>query len=153
MPNITRTVEGLKNGTVIDHIPAGQGMKILRLFELDALGERVTVGFNLTSRHMGSKDLIKVENVALTEVQANELALFAPKATVNVIADFQVVKKHKLEMPETVEGIFACPNSNCISHVEPVSSFFYVEAHGNDTNLKCKYCEKGFSKDIVTELR
>lgn len=151
--NITRTVEGLKNGTVIDHIPAGQGMKILRLFELDALGERVTVGFNLTSRHMGSKDLIKVENVALTEVQANELALFAPKATVNVIADFQVVKKHKLEMPETVEGIFACPNSNCISHVEPVSSFFYVEAHGNDTNLKCKYCEKGFSKDIVTELR
>jgi aspartate carbamoyltransferase regulatory subunit len=91
--------------------------------------------------------------VALTEVQANELALFAPKATVNVIADFQVVKKHKLEMPETVEGIFACPNSNCISHVEPVSSFFYVEAHGNDTNLKCKYCEKGFSKDIVTELR
>jgi aspartate carbamoyltransferase regulatory subunit len=150
--NLTRNVEALKSGTVIDHIPAGQGMKILRLFDLAGLGERVTVGFNLSSRHMGRKDLIKVENVALTEEQANELALFAPKATVNVIEDFQVVKKHKLELPDTVVGIFACPNSNCISHVEPVPSFFYVQAGGNDTKLKCKYCEKGFSKDIVTEL-
>ncbi|AXK38989.1 aspartate carbamoyltransferase regulatory subunit [Crenobacter cavernae] len=149
---LTRTVEGLKNGTVIDHIPAGQGLRILRLFKLAELGERVNVGFNLTSRHMGVKDLIKVENVELTEAQANELALFAPRATVNVIRDSEVAKKHKLAMPATIEGIFACPNSNCISHVEPVDSFFYVTPQGNDVKLKCKYCEKGFSKDIVTAV-
>ncbi|OWY38022.1 aspartate carbamoyltransferase regulatory subunit [Xenophilus sp. AP218F] len=149
----TRTVEALKQGTVIDHIPAGQGVKILRLFKLTETGERVTVGLNLVSRHMGSKDIIKVENVALTEEQANELALFAPKATVNVIDNFEVVKKHKLALPDTIEGIFACPNSNCISHNEPVKSFFYVKAHGHDTKMKCKYCEKVFSKDIVAEVR
>ncbi len=149
----TRTVEALKQGTVIDHIPAGQGLKILQLFHFVDSGERVTVGLNLSSRHMGAKDLIKVENVALTEEQANELALFAPKATVNVIENYQVVKKHKLELPETVEGIFACPNSNCISHKEPVSSFFYVSVKKSDTKMKCKYCEKGFSKDIVVDVR
>ncbi|HJV07380.1 MAG TPA: aspartate carbamoyltransferase regulatory subunit [Chromobacteriaceae bacterium] len=149
----TRTVEALKQGTVIDHIPAGQGLRILHLFKLTETGERVTVGLNLSSRHMGAKDIIKVENIALTEDQANELALFAPKATVNVIENFEVVKKHKLEMPESIEGIFACPNSNCISHNEPVNSFFYVKSQQNDTKMKCKYCEKSFSKDIVVDVR
>ncbi|BBF87527.1 aspartate carbamoyltransferase regulatory chain PyrI [Aquitalea magnusonii] len=149
----TRTVEALKQGTVIDHIPAGQGVNILRLFKLAETGERITVGLNLSSRHMGAKDIIKVENVALTEEQANELALFAPKATVNVIDNFEVVKKHKLELPESIEGIFACPNSNCISHAEPVKSFFSVRAHAKDIKMKCKYCEKVFSKDIVAVVR
>lgn len=149
----TRTVEALKEGTVIDHIPAGQGLNILRLFRLAELGERVTVGLNLNSRHMGAKDLIKVENVALTEEQANELALFAPKATVNVINNFEVVKKHQLELPQAIEGIFDCPNSNCISHNEPVASYFYVKTHGHDTKLKCRYCEKVFTRDIVAEVK
>ncbi|KJV31811.1 aspartate carbamoyltransferase regulatory subunit [Aquitalea magnusonii] len=149
----TRTVEALKQGTVIDHIPAGQGVNILRLFKLAETGERITVGLNLSSRHMGAKDIIKVENVALTEEQANELALFAPKATVNVIDNFEVVKKHKLELPESIEGIFACPNSNCISHAEPVKSFFSVRAQSKDVKMKCKYCEKVFSKDIVAVVR
>lgn len=149
----TRTVEALKEGTVIDHIPAGQGLNILRLFRLAELGERVTVGLNLNSRHMGSKDMIKVENVALTEEQANELALFAPKATVNVIKNFEVVKKHLLELPQAIEGIFDCPNSNCASHNEPVASYFYVKTHGNDTKMKCRYCEKVFTRDIVAEVK
>ncbi|WP_249604864.1 aspartate carbamoyltransferase regulatory subunit [Chromobacterium sp. IRSSSOUMB001] len=149
----TRTVEALKQGTVIDHIPAGQGLVILRLFKLSETGERVTVGLNLSSRHMGAKDIIKVENIALSEEQANELALFAPQATVNVIDNFEVVKKHKLALPDTIEGIFSCPNSNCISHNEPVTSFFYVKPQVRDTKMKCKYCEKVFSRDIVAEVR
>ncbi len=148
-----RNVEALKSGTVIDHIPAGQGLRILRLFQLTEYRERVTVGLNLPSGHMGSKDLIKVENVVLSEEQANELALFAPRGTVSVIEDFAVVRKQKLAIPDTVEGIFACPNSNCVSHVEPVQSHFSVRVTEHDTKMKCKYCEKVFSKDIVVDVR
>lgn len=148
-----RNVEALKSGTVIDHIPTGQGLRILRLFQLAEYRERVTVGLNLPSGHMGTKDLIKVENVALTEAQANELALFAPRGTVSVIEDHVVVRKQKLEIPATVEGIFACPNSNCVSHVEPVQSHFTVRVTEHDTKMKCKYCEKVFSKDIVVDVR
>ena len=34
-----------------------------------------------------------MENLVLTEEQANELALLAPKCTVSVIEDFEVVRK------------------------------------------------------------
>ena len=148
-----RNVEALKNGTVIDHIPAGMGLRILDLFELTRYGERVTVGLNLSSGHMGSKDLIKVENLVLTEEQANELALLAPKCNVSVIEDFEVVRKQKLAIPAEVTDLFACPNSNCVSHVEPVKSHFSVRVTEHDTKMKCKYCEKVFSKDIVVAVR
>ncbi|MCR6556363.1 aspartate carbamoyltransferase regulatory subunit, partial [Aeromonas sp. CPF2-S1] len=109
-------VEAIRHGSVIDHVPAGQGIKILKLFQLIETQERITVGFNLKSGALGKKDLIKIENTRLTEQQANQLALFAPKATVNIIEDFVVVKKHQLALPEFIEGVFHCPNSNCISH-------------------------------------
>jgi len=145
-------VEAICNGSVIDHIPAGQGIKILKLFHLLDTQQRITVGLNLPSAALGAKDLIKVENIALTEAQANQLALFAPKATVNLIKDFKVVKKHQLQLPEFIEGIFACPNSNCISHREPVRSRFSVRQVHGDVRMKCKYCEKSFTKEIVSEL-
>ena len=143
-------VEAIRNGSVIDHIPAGQGIKILKLFHLLDTKERITVGLNLPSAALGAKDLIKVENTSLTGSQANQLALFAPDATVNIIEDFMVVKKHLLSLPESISGVFACPNSNCISHTEPVDSCFSVREAKGDVRMKCKYCEKSFTKEIVS---
>ena len=150
----TLKVEALANGTVIDHIPAGQGRRILKLFRMSESGERIYIGFNLPSRRTGKKDLIKVENITFTPAQANQLALFAPNATVNVIRNFEVVEKHKLELPNQIEGVFSCPNSNCISHNEPVRSRFSVRrAKDGSVRMKCHYCEKSFSQDIVAELQ
>ncbi|MGL5815305.1 MULTISPECIES: aspartate carbamoyltransferase regulatory subunit [Aeromonas] len=144
-------VEAIRQGSVIDHIPAGQGIKILKLFQLIETQERITVGFNLKSGALGKKDLIKIEHTRLTEQQANQLALFAPKATVNIIEDFVVVKKHQLALPEFITGVFHCPNSNCISHNEPVDSYFRVREVKGAVRMKCKYCEKSFTQDIVSE--
>ena len=146
----TLKVEALKDGTAIDHIPAGLGTRILHMFKLDESGQRLYMGFNLPSQQLGKKDLIKVENVLLTQEQANQLALFAPLATVNVIKNFEVVEKHKLELPNHIECVYACPNSNCISHNEPVLSYFMVRRTKLGTvRMKCKYCEKTFNQDIV----
>lgn len=144
------SVEALTNGTVIDHIPAGQGLVILRQFGLNDLGERVTVGFNLRSSAMGQKDIIKVTNVFFSQEEANQLALFAPQATVNVIKDYAVVEKHTLTLPSEVKQVFRCPNSNCASHTEPVASWFYVKQRQGRTKLKCHYCEKTYSRELVT---
>ena len=144
-----RSVEAIEDGTVIDHIPAGQGLNILRQFQLDQLGKRITVGFNLHSGNMGQKDLIKVEGVHFNAAEANRLALFAPNATVNVIEDFKVVRKFSLRLPETIAGVFTCPNSNCASHGEPVQSLFYVKNGSAQTKLKCHYCEKTYSRELV----
>jgi aspartate carbamoyltransferase regulatory subunit len=144
-------VEAIKNGSVIDHIPANLGIKILKLFNLEDSNQRVTVGLNLPSSELGHKDLIKIENVFLNEDQANQLALYAPHATVNQIENYEVSKKLKLTLPQKVTAVFACPNSNCITHNEPVNSSFAVVARNELVQLKCKYCEKSFSREIMTE--
>jgi len=144
-------VEAIKNGTVIDHIPAKVGIKVLRRFDMHNTQQKVTIGLNLPSSALGHKDLLKIENVFINEEQANKLALYAPHATVNQIENYEVVKKLALELPEKINNVFACPNTNCISHNEPVESSFSVFEKNNDIRLKCKYCEKVFSREIVTE--
>ena len=145
------SVEAIQHGTVIDHIPAGRGLAILRQFKLLHYGSAVTVGFNLPSKSHGSKDIIKISGVHLDEKAANRLALFAPEATVNLIENFQVVRKLHLKMPDTICEVFRCPNPNCASHSEPVTSRFYVRQSGSQTKLKCHYCEKNFPREFVTE--
>lgn len=144
-------VEAIKNGSVIDHIPAHVGIKVLKLFRMHKSEQRITMGLNLPSSALGAKDLIKIENVYITEDQANQLALYAPNATVNQIEDYEVTKKLALDFPDKIEAVFSCPNTNCISHGEPVDSSFSVIKKVDDIQLKCKYCEKVFSREIVTE--
>ncbi len=145
------SVEAIQNGTVIDHIPAGKGLAILRQFKLLHYGSAVTVGFNLPSKTQGSKDIIKITGVWLDDTAANRLALFAPEAVVNVIEDFKVVSKRHLTMPSEISEVFRCPNTNCASHGEPVKSRFYVRTKSAQTRLKCHYCEKTFSRESVAE--
>ena len=149
----TLKVEALKSGTVIDHIPAGQGRRVLKLFRLSESGERIYIGFNLPSQRIGCKDLIQLANIQPTPEEANQLALFAPCATVNVIQDFQIAKKYQLGLPEVVTGMLNCPNTNCITHNEPVTSQFRVSQRSGEVRLKCKYCEKTFARDTFEQLK
>jgi len=71
MENKKLSVEAIENGTVIDHIPAGLGLAILRQFKLLHYGSAVTVGFNLPSKTQGSKDIIKISGVAFDDAAAN----------------------------------------------------------------------------------
>ena len=145
-------VEAICIGTVIDHIPAGQGIKILKQLQLLSGDLRITVGFNLPSKELGFKDIIKIENKVLSENEINQLSIFAPAATINIINDYTVTGKAKMAVPDVLAGVFECPNSNCITHNEPVNTLFYVRQHKEHTQLRCKYCEKNFSKDIVTGI-
>ncbi|GAA5219255.1 aspartate carbamoyltransferase regulatory subunit [Corallincola platygyrae] len=147
------TVEAITHGTVIDHIPAGQGVRILRFFQLTDGQERITVGLNLRSKNSGVKDIIKIENTVFTAEQANQLALFAPNATVNLINNYEVVDKFRVSLPDQINAVLSCPNSNCISHDEPVDSKFYVAVKQSKVKLKCHYCEKSFSERLFKELK
>lgn len=142
-------VEAICHGTVIDHIPANIGFRLLSLFKLTETEERVTVGLNLPSREMGRKDLIKIENTFLTEDQANELAMYAPNATINQIENFEVVKKFEVRLPEQIQDVLVCPNSNCISHNEPVTSHFFIFKRSQGLTFRCYYCEKEFGQQAI----
>ncbi|SSY81141.1 aspartate carbamoyltransferase regulatory subunit [Alysiella crassa] len=151
MKNKQLSVEAIENGTVIDHIPAGLGLTILRQFKLLHYGNAVTVGFNLPSQSQGAKDIIKIKDVQFSEQDANRLALFSPNAVVNQIENFVVVKKMHLTLPETIGDVFRCPNANCASHDEPVRSLFRVYQKQGLVKLKCHYCEKTFAREVVAE--
>ena len=119
-------VEAIRHGSVIDHVPAGQGIKILKLFQLIETQERITVGFNLKSGALGKKDLIKIENTCLTEQQANQLALFAPQGHRQHHRRLRGGEEAPTGAAGVHRRVFHCPNSNCISHNEPVESYFRV---------------------------
>jgi aspartate carbamoyltransferase regulatory subunit len=142
-------VEAIKRGTVIDHIPARVGFKLLTLFQLTETEQRITIGLNLPSREQGRKDLIKIENTFLTDEQVNQLALYAPHATVNRIDEYEVVGKSKPSLPSRIDKVLVCPNTNCISRSEPVHSSFAVKKRDENISLKCKYCEKEFAHHVV----
>jgi len=144
-------VEAIQDGSVIDHIPAQQGIKILKFFKLAQANEKITVGLNLHKNNGKRKDLIKVENTFISDEQANQLALFAPGATINQIKNFNVVNKFKVKLPDAFVGVLSCPNNNCISHNEPVQTQFYVNK-GSELKLKCHYCEKSFDRSFFNEL-
>lgn len=146
-------VEAIKNGTVIDHVPANAGFKILKLFSLDSSQSRVTIGLNLPSSAQGLKDIIKISDVFVTKEQADQIALYAPQATVNTIRDYQVTEKYSLKLPEEVKGTFMCANSNCITRYEPAETRFRVLTSAeNKVQLKCHYCEKVFDQGVMKEV-
>lgn len=138
----TLSVSAIENGTVIDHIPAGQGLHIIRLLQVQNYAHQLTIGLNLSSASLGRKDIIKIHDRMLTDQEACEISLFAPHATINIIAQFKVEKKITDSPPKTISTILMCPNSVCISRHESIRSFFYVHEYAKHIRLQCKYCEK-----------
>lgn len=147
--NKTLSVSAIQNGTVIDHIPAGQALRIIHMLGLLAKKQRITVGLNLFSQRMKLKDLIKIENHWLSAHEANEVSIFAPEATINIIKNFEVVEKVSPHLPSQAIGLFICPNSSCITHVEPIESHFHIQDEGNAVRLVCQYCEKNYDRNSV----
>jgi len=133
----------IKDGTVIDHITAGQAVKVLHILGIPekTLDSIVSVVMNVKSK-IGKKDIVKVENRELKPEEVNKIALIAPKATINIIRDYEVAKKYKVDLPEEIVGIVRCPNPNCISNTkEPVESRFRVISK-DPIRIKCYYCER-----------
>lgn len=150
----TLLVSAIKNGTVIDHISPGGAIKILRLLDLASHKKLVTMGLNLKSQANKFKDLIKVEDRELTEEEANRVAIFSPEATINIIKNYQVVKKFTVVIPKSVDSLIVCPNPKCITNHEPMATSFYVLHNGGkEVRLKCHYCEKIFNRDDIKEYK
>lgn len=141
----------LEQGTVIDHIPAGQAFFIMRLLKLEALKARAFVGVNLASEKMGFKDMIKVEGRELTENETTQIAIFAPKATVNIIQNSEVVNKYAVKIPTTISHCIICPNANCITNHEQTTHLFHIDSDRKVIRLRCHFCEKTFSKQEITQ--
>lgn len=148
----TLSVSAIENGVVIDHIPAGQAVRIASFLGLAKQENKVTIGLNLQTNDDGLKDLIKIEGRALSDGESNEIAVFAPHATVNVIKDFKVLSKSKVTPPKAVVDMWLCPNTKCITNRDQIKTHFDLRMRVGEISLQCKYCEKRFSREQVKDI-
>jgi aspartate carbamoyltransferase regulatory subunit len=133
-------VTPIRNGTVIDHIDCGMALKVLRIIGVTGENVRSTVSvlMHVPSKKAGWKDVVKVEDRELDPKEVDKIALISPRATINIIRDFNVAEKYKVKLPELVR----CGNPSCITNLaEPVESEFSVESQ-NPSVLRCIYCDR-----------
>lgn len=145
----TFKVYAIQNGTVIDHIPARKGLKIIELLGLKENNHIVTLGMNFTSKKHGNKDIVKVENKELNAQEVNKIAVIAPTATLNIIRNFKIAKKTRVVIPEVIEDIIECANPNCVTNHEPVKTKF-TPVKKKPLILHCYFCERNFSASELT---
>ena len=144
-------VSALCNGTVIDHIPADQLFAVVNLLDIPTMNNNVTIGYNLESKKLGKKGLIKISDRFFTDDEINKISVIAPNVVLNTIRNYNVVEKREVKMPDEIHNIIKCNNLNCITNNEPMATHFYV-ANRDTHTLKCRYCEKEVSLDDIKLL-
>ncbi len=143
---IKMSVSAIKNGTVIDHIPAKNLFKVIQILGLDKIDNQITFGTNLNSDKLGKKAIIKISDKLFEADDINRIALVAPDAKLNIIKNYEVIEKKRVVVPDTISGIAKCMNPKCITNVEQVTTRFKVVSK-KSVSLKCHYCEKITNQD------
>jgi aspartate carbamoyltransferase regulatory subunit len=137
-------VTPIRNGTVIDHIDCGMALNVLKIIGVSGTNVQspISVLMHVPSKKQGFKDVVKVEDRELEPSEVDKIALISPRATVNVIRDFNVAEKYKVHLPDVVKNIARCGNPSCITNLkEPVEPEFNVESK-NPPVLRCIYCDR-----------
>lgn len=138
-------VSAIDNGTVIDHIPANEIYKVVKILNLDEYQDEVLIGTNLSSKKFGKKGIIKVKNKFFEETDVDKISLVAPNATLIVIKDYDVVEKRQLTIPSEIRKIVKCINPNCITNIEDNIETKFNVVGEEPLKLQCHYCEKTMS--------
>lgn len=142
-------VAAIREGIVIDHIPPEKLFKVAALLHLEEANSPVTIGNNLESRYLGRKGIIKVADASFSEELLNRIAIVAPNVHLNVIKDYVVVEKKRVELPKEVKGIIKCTNERCITNNEPMSTHFIPIKDEDGEYFVCHYCGRKIKTDKI----
>ena len=145
-------VQPIRNGTVIDHIEAGRGRKILDILELGNSGTTISLLINVQSKKQKRKDIIKVEDRELDENEIEKLALLSPNARVNIIRNYAVADKKKVEIPGFILDIVECPNENCICNNERGATSNFKLIDEAKIQIQCTYCGRKIEEESINFL-
>ena len=132
-------IDSIVNGIVIDHITAGQGMKIYKLLHLDRLDCSVAIIKNVVSGKMGKKDIIKVADKI--DIDMDVIGYVDPNATINIIRDGELVEKKQIDLPEKLVNVVMCKNPRCISSTEQDLPHVFLLTDRTKRVYRCRYCE------------
>lgn len=144
-------VAALENGTVIDHIPSEKLFTVVQLLGIEKMQSNITIGFNLDSKKLGKKGIIKIADKFFCDEEINRIAVVAPNVKLNIIRDYEVVEKREVILPDELRGIVKCANPKCITNNEPMATLFHT-INKNEGILQCHYCEKEQHREEIEIL-
>ncbi len=143
-------IDKIRKGTVIDHIEAGYALTILNLTGLGESPNLMTIGVNVYSKKYNKKDIIKIENVFLNDVQMQQISILSPNAAISLIENYNVIEKKRVKIPNVIKKLITCVNSTCItnSEKEPIDTEFIV-LQEKPLKIQCIYCERIYKLDEI----
>ena len=132
-------IDAISNGIVLDHFRAGLSMELYRILNLDKLQCSVAVLKNVTSRKMGRKDIIKIDEII--DLNFDVLGYVDPGITVSIVRDGKLDRKFSVELPERVVNVIRCRNPRCISSTEQELPQIFKLTDREKRVYRCIYCE------------
>ncbi len=132
-------IDSIKDGVVIDHITAGNAMRIYKLLGFDKLECSVAIIKNVSSKKMGKKDIIKIDSDIPLNLEA--LGYIDPGVTIDVIREGKLVEKRNVDLPETLHGVLSCKNPRCITSCEQELEQVFILTDKENRVYRCMYCE------------
>ena len=135
----------IRDGIVLDHITAGNGIRIYDILGLGKLACTFAMIKNADSSKMGKKDIIKVGQVI--DLDFAVLGYIDPGITVNIIRDGKLLKREHLSLPERVTGIIKCKNPRCITSCEQELEQEFRLTDRENKVYRCVYCDSEAPRD------
>ena len=132
-------IDAISNGIVLDHIRAGLSMELYRILNLDKLQCSVAVLKNVTSRKMGRKDIIKIDEII--DLNFDVLGYVDPGITVSIVRNGKLDRKFNVELPERVTNVIRCKNPRCITSTEQELPQIFKLTDREKRVYRCIYCE------------
>lgn len=132
-------IDGVENGIVLDHIRAGECMKLYYLLGLDDLDCSVAIIKNADSRKLGKKDIIKID--APLDLDLDALGYIDPSITVNIVRGGELAEKKHLSLPTQLTNVVVCRNPRCITQSEDEVDQMFHLSDPERRLYRCVYCE------------
>ncbi len=142
-------ITSIKQGVVIDHIPAQYTLAVMNVLQLKDASSPVIIATNLASNTLEKKGIIKIANRTFSQEELNAIALLAYGATLNIIEAHTVVKKITITLPDILEKVAKCPNIRCISNFDVDSKFIKI----TQEEMQCYYCEKSYTREDISPYK
>ena len=133
-------IDSIQNGIVLDHITAGNAMKIYYDLGLDKLDCSVALIQRVKSQKMGTKDIIKIDKDEY-DLDLDVIGYIDPTVTVSIIENGETIEKKRVDLPEKLINIKRCKKPRCITAIEPGIDHIFKLTDPEKRIYRCIYCE------------
>ena len=132
-------IGSIKDGIVIDHIPAGRAMELYKYLDLEHFDCEVAIIKNAQSKKLGRKDVLKINEIL--DINYDILGYISPDITVNIIREGKLSKKLHPALPEIIKGVIKCKNPRCITTTEQELPQIFKLTDAQTGVYRCFYCD------------